>query len=84
MVLHFIGPREFPVAHGTWKDFTLRTLVVEERMSLEAVFVLECLLDIFLEAFRALVDAFADLGVTEEVQTAYGHFGELFGWIVKG
>lgn len=56
--------------------------MVKEGVPLETVLILKGLLDVLFKAFGALVDTFADLCVTEEVQTAHGHFGELLGGIV--
>jgi hypothetical protein len=46
VVLHFVRPREFFRTDRAWKDLPLVTLMIEERMTLEAIFIFECFLDI--------------------------------------
>lgn len=82
VVLHFVGPRELLAADGTGEDLALVALVVEERVPLEAVLVLEGLLDADLGALGALVDALAYRGVPKEVEPAHRHLGQLFGRVL--
>lgn len=83
VVLHFVGPRELFAAHRARKHLPLGALVVEKGVPLEAVLVLERLLDVFLGTFRALVDALADDRVPEQIEATHTHFGELFRGIVE-
>lgn len=83
VIFHFVRPGELLVAHWTGEDFSLGTFMVQEGMSLEAVFVLEGLLYVFLGTFHTLVDSVADTSVTEEIQPTNGHLGQSFGLIVR-
>lgn len=67
VILHLVRPRELLAADRAGKHLALMTLVIEERVSLEAVLVLERLLDIELGAFGALINALVDGSVTEEI-----------------
>lgn len=84
VILHFVWTRELLLAHWTREHLPLGAFVVEERMPLEAVFVFECLLNVLLCAFRALVDSLKDFRVTEQIQTPDRHLGQMFGLIVGG
>lgn len=75
VVLHFVRPGELLVAHRTGEDLPLGTLVVQEGVPLEAVFVLEGFLDVLLGTLHTLVYSVADAGISEEVQTSDGHLG---------
>lgn len=74
VILHFVGTREFAPANWARKHLSLRALMIQKCMSLEAVLVLERLLDVVFRAFRALVDALGDTRVPEQVQAAHRHF----------
>lgn len=78
VILHLVRSREFLTAHRTREHFALLALVIEERVPLEAVLVFEGLLKIEFGALRALIHAFADGRITEEVQAAHRHLRELF------
>lgn len=67
VILHFIGSREFFATNWTWKDFTLMTLVIEEGVSLEAVFVFKGLLNVDFGALGALIDALRNRCIAEEI-----------------
>lgn len=82
VVLHFVGSRELLAAHRTGEYFALGSLVVQEGVSLETVFIFERLLDVFFGAFGALVDAMADYCVFKEIQPPHTHLRQLFRGIV--
>lgn len=67
MILHLIWPRELLCAYWTGEYLALMTLMVEERMPLEAILIFKCLLNVKLGAFGALIDAFADGSITEQI-----------------
>lgn len=67
VVLHLVRTREFLAAYRAGKHLALMTLVVEERVPLETVLVLEGLLDVVLRTFGALINALANGSVTEEI-----------------
>lgn len=71
VILHLVGSRELFAADRTREHLALVALVVEERVPLETVLVLEGLLDIEFCAFSALVDTLIDGCVTEEVQAPH-------------
>lgn len=71
VILHLVRSRKFLAAHRARKHLALMALVVEERVSLKAVFVFEGLLDVELRAFGALIYTLADGCVTEEIQAAH-------------
>jgi len=79
VVLHLVGPRELLGAHRAREHLALVALVVEERVPLEAVLVLERLQYVRLGTFQTLVDAFGHGGVPEQVQPADRHLGQLLG-----
>lgn len=83
MILHLIGPGELLAAYRAGEYLPLVTLMVEERVSLEAVLVLERLLDVEFRALGALVDALGDRGVAKEIQPADRHLGQLFGRVLR-
>ena len=83
VVLHLVGPGELFAANRAREHLPLVALVVEERVPLEAVLVLERLLYVELRALGALVDTLGYRGVTKEIQAADGHLGQLFGWILR-
>lgn len=78
VVLHFIRPGEFLLADRTGEDLPLMPFVVEEGVTLEAVFILERFLYIDFCAFRTLIDALVYRRVPEQIQTPHGHFRQLF------
>lgn len=59
------------------------TLVIEERVALETVFILERFLNIELRTLGALVDPLGYRGVAKEIQTPDGHLGQVFGGILR-
>lgn len=65
VILHLVGPRELLAAHRTGEHLALMALMVEERVSLEAVLILERLLDVKFGTLGALIHALADGRVTE-------------------
>ena len=67
MVLHLIRSGEFLSTNGTGEDFPLVTLVIQERVSLEAVLVFEGLLNIKFGTFSALINAFRNGRISEEI-----------------
>lgn len=67
VILHLVRTREFLAAYRAGKHLALMTLVVEERVPLETILVLEGLLDVVLRTFGALINALADGSVTEEI-----------------
>lgn len=67
VVLHLVGSRELLGAYRTGEHLALMTLVVKERVPLEAVLVLKRLLDVEFGALGALINALADGSVTEEI-----------------
>lgn len=83
VVLHLVGTRELLLAHRTREHLSRRALVVQERVPLEAVFVLERLLDILLCAFRALIDAVVDFRIAEEIESAHRHFRQVFRLVIR-
>lgn len=83
VVLHLVGPRELLGAHRAREHLALVTLVVEERVPLEAVLVLERLQYIRLGAFQTLVNAFGHGGIPEQVQAADRHLGQLLGRVAR-
>lgn len=82
VVLHFVGPGELLAADRTREHLSLVALVIEERVPLEAVLVLEGLLDVELRALGALVHALGDRRVAKEIQAADRHLGQLFSGIL--
>lgn len=58
VVLHFVGPREFLVTDRAGENFPLMALVIEERVSLEAVLVFECFHHFHFFTLCAFVQAF--------------------------
>lgn len=82
VILHLVRPRKLLLAHRTGKNLPLVSLVVQERVPLETVLILESLLDVHLGALRTLVHPLVDGGVPEQVQPPDGHFGELFGGVL--
>ena len=80
MTLHLVRPTELFLANGTRKDFALDALVVEERVPLEAVLVLEALKYLHLFALSTSVGAVIGYeGVFEQVESADGHVGKRLG-----
>lgn len=67
VILHLVRTREFLGAYRAGEYLALMALVVEERVPLETVLVLEGLLDVKFGAFGALINAFVDGSVTEEI-----------------
>lgn len=67
MVLHLVRTREFLAAYRAGKHLALMTLVIEKRMPLETVLVLEGLLYVELRTFGALINTLVDGSVTEEI-----------------
>lgn len=67
MILHLVRTRELLAAYRAGKHFALMTLMIEERVPLEAILVLEGFLDVELGAFSALINALIDGSVTEEI-----------------
>lgn len=81
VVLHLVRPRELLAAHRTGKDFSLAAFVIEEGVPLETILIFERFHDIGFRAFQTPVHAFIDARVPEQVETTYGHLGQLLGWI---
>jgi len=79
VVLHLVGSRELFGAHRAREHLALVALVVQERVPLEAVLVLERLQYVRLGALQTLVDALGHGGVPEQVEAAHRHLGELLG-----
>lgn len=82
VVLHLVGSRELLSAHRAGEDLTLSALVVQEGVSLEAVLILERLLDILFSTLRTLIDALADHRVPKEIKSPHTHLGQLLGRII--
>ena len=83
VVLHLVGPGELLGADRTGEDFALLSLVVEERVPLEAVFILEGLLYVHFGALRALIHALGYRRVSEQIQPSDRHLGQLLGRILR-
>ena len=74
VLLHLVRPGELLGAHRAGEHLPLLALVIQERVALEAVLVLETLLQLHLVALKAPVGPVAgDLGVLEQVQPAHRH-----------
>lgn len=83
VVFHFVWSGEFLAAHGAGKNLPLVALVVQKGVPLEAVLVLEGLLDVGLRALGALVDALGYGSVAEKVETSDRHLRELLGRVLR-
>lgn len=77
VVLHLVGPGELLLADWAREHLPLVALVVEERVSLEAVFVFERFLYIDFGTLGALVHALVYRRIPEQIQPSDGHFREL-------
>lgn len=75
VILHFVGSREFLAAHRTGENFPLVAFVIEEGVPLEAVLVLEGLLNVNFGALRALVDALGYRSVAKKIKAPHRHLG---------
>lgn len=84
VVLHFVGTREFLAAHGAREHLPLVALVVEERVSLEAILIFERFLNVDFGTFCALIHALVDARVTEQIQAPDGHLRQVFGGVGAG
>ena len=74
VLLHFVWPRELLSTDGAGKHFTCNALVIKERVSLEAVFVLEALKYLDLLAFSTSVGpVIGDEGISEQVEPPDRH-----------
>ena len=74
MLLHLVRAGELFSAHRAGEHLPLLALVIQEGVALEAVFVLETLLQLHLVALQAAVGTVAgDLRVFEQVEPANGH-----------
>lgn len=82
VVLHLVRARELLVAHRAREHLARRALVIEERVPLEAVLVLERLLDVLFGTLGALVDALEDFRVAEQIQAAHRHLRQVLGLVV--
>lgn len=79
VVFHLVRPRELFGAHRAREHFALMALVVQERVPLEAVFVLERLQYVSLGALQTLVDALGHGRIPKQVEAPDRHFRQLFG-----
>ena len=80
MLLHLVWTRKLLLTHRTRKHFPVCPLVVEEGVSLEAVLVLEALVDLDLLTLDAPVAAVAgDVRVLEQVQPPDTHVTQRLG-----
>ena len=80
VLFHLVRTRELLSADRTRENFASDALVVEERVSLEAVLVLEALKYLHLFALSTSVGAVIGYeGVFEQVESADGHIGERLG-----
>lgn len=83
VVLHLVWSGELFAADGTGEDLPLVALVVKECVSLEAVLVLESFLDIEFGTLGALVDAFGDRSIAEQIKSTHGHLRQLLGRVLR-
>ena len=80
VLLHLVRPRELLGADRARKHLAGDALVVEERVPLEAVLVLEALKYLHLLALSTSVGAVIGYeGVFEQVESTDGHIGERLG-----
>ena len=80
MLLHLVGAGELLGADRAGEHLPLLALVIQEGVALEAVLVLETLLQLHLVALEAAVGTVAgDLRVLEQVEPAHGHVLQALG-----
>ena len=72
VLFHFVWTGKLLSTYRTWEDFPLRAFVIEESVSLEAVFVLETLQDLNLLTFDTSIGSIiGNMGIFEQIKAPH-------------